>query len=500
MMACFLLLLWPFGAWATDPVSPPFIKFLGAARMVSGSSYLVNTGSLRILIDCGSFMEGAGGGKSNRPDIDPAGIDIIILTHAHADHAGHLPILHRQGFRGKVFATNATKALLGITLEQSRKIMEEKGEYDYSREDIDGVLSRFTGLPYNKKIVLSPQVSLRFRDAGHILGSAMVELWIRDKTGPIKIVATGDMGSGIIPLLPPPTIIEDGDYVLIESTYGPMKRSELNEKAFGEYIARTLAMGGSVLIPAFTLDRTQKVLYVLGNLKKAGIIPADTPVYGDSSSADAITRVYRRYGTYHAQYRKAEADPLSFPGFRQVRGAASLAAHDVGRPAVYVTSSGMLDHGQAPRHLSRMIGDERNLLAIVSWQAPGTIGAKLQQGVKTIAIPGDEPGGAELPPERSVKIRVKTFDIFSGHADGCGLLTWLAHFRRTKKVMVVHGEEKNALGLARIIRENLGFDAVAPSLGETISLRAAADDHLRNAIISPCKGVTVSPGFSFPAD
>jgi metallo-beta-lactamase family protein len=477
---------------------PPYIRFLGAAQTVGGSSYLVDTGQLRILVDCGHTFEKAQNGKNEHPPFDPARLDYVLLTHAHADHAGSVPLLFKRGFRGRVIGTDATRALAGNMLEQGLEIAEEKGKALFGMEDIIQMMSHFDTARYNQTLSLSPEASVCFRDAGHILGSAMIELVIRDKNGPIKLVFGGDMGNPAIPWMREPAVIRSGDYILVESTYGPVRRSDREEwRKFGAALGRTIHAGGSVLIPAFTLDRTQKIIHSLGLLKKEGMIPLETPVYVDSPGARTITKIYRKYKRrLHPDvlnaYTKGQAF-LTFPGLRETEGKESLLAHGEARPAVYVSASGMLDHANSPRHLEKMIDDPRNLLAIVGWQAPETLGAKMQRGAKRVAIPLieiDEEGNRKVRyVEKSVRMQVKSFGAFSYHADGCQILTWLSHFPKVKEIFVVHGEPENAAALARFIQENLGFAASAPGLHETVPLTSRGQGHAIKDKPAPCRGL-----------
>lgn len=504
IVAC-LLFLCPAFSWTAGTNVLPSIRFLGAARTIGGSACLIDTGNLHLLIDFGAIPDEKNRDAQIDLPFDPALLDYILVTHAHMDHAGRIPLLFKKGFKGKVIGTDATRSLLKITLEQSRRILEERGLAGYSREDIEAMLNNYLAVPYDQKISPSPHLSLRLQNAGHILGSAMFELWLTDKKGPIKIIFMGDMGSGLIPLLPPPAAVVEGDYIIVESTYGPSRRDDKNYRDFGHALRKTILSGGSVLIPAFTLDRTQKVLYILGRLKKEGLIPADVPVYADSPSAAAITSVYRFYlksDAPEANKQNIHDNPLFIPDLHQVSGRESLAAHERGYPAIYVTSSGMLDHGQAPRHLERMVGDERNLLAIVGWQAPGTLGEKLQKGAGTVRIPTgkSEQGMPDEFIERYVRMQVKSFSVFSGHADGCQILAWLSRFSKTKKVFVVHGEKDNTLGLARVIRENLGFAAEAPGPGDVLPLVSSDPDYSLKPKALPCKGLKDSKIVSLPMD
>jgi len=507
----FLFLALPSQAQATI-----YLQFLGAARTVSGSACLLETGKLRILIDFGLFMSPEDRFRNDLLPFDPSTIDYVLLTHAHSDHAGRIPLLYKKGFRGKVVGIGATKVLTRLIIGASLDHTDRETVALSGSQDIAAMMRNFMSIPYDRKLDLSPEIAVRFRNAGHILGSAIIEIWCKDGEKNIKIVFTGDMGNASIPLLKAPFDVREGDFVIVEATYGTTPRTgsktipvifpkpkhdsnSLDSKMtkFGTEIRKTLEAGGSVLIPAFTLDRTQKVLFILGRLKREGIIPEQTLVYADSGMARKITRIYGRYGGhFHPEARKLTDeghDLFRFPGFHDVSGAVSLRAHDLGKPAIYVTSSGMLEHGNAPQHLGKMIEDPHNLLAIVGWQAPGSLGSRLLAGEQRVIIPvrrEGEGGAGAGRVAKDVKMSIKMFDFFSNHADACQLLTWLAGFRKTKQVFVVHGDQENTLDLARIIEGNLGFKAVAPELNDRIVLSADQQYRERKPGIMPCAGLS----------
>ncbi len=492
---------------AGPPPDPPFLQILGAARTIGGSACLVQTGKERLLIDFGSNPRQKGGQEEAGLPVDPVSLDYVFVTHAHMDHAGAIPVLFRRGgFRGRVIATAATRELLAESWPGSLRIDREDGRADYDEGDIEKALASFQTVSYDSRIVLSSTLAFRLRNAGHILGSAMVELWIGGKNGTVKVVATGDMGSGFPPLLPPPAEIDEGDVVIVESTHGAVSRPTRTYRPFGEAVRQTLQGGGSVLIPAFTLDRTQKVLNVLGRLKAEGVIPAGTPVYVDSPGAAAVTRIYRGYRRDLANTAgkgPAGKDILSFPGLQEVTGGEALDAHDRGRPAIYVTASGMLDHGWAPGHLARMIGDRRNLLVLVGWQAPESLGASLLSGAGTVRIPRRKASGGGLGEEeqdREVRIRVRAFGFFSNHADGCDILSWLARFPWLRQVIVIHGEGTNAPDLARFIERNLGFPASAPVAWQIYPLSTSAPVYERRLDGPPCRLLPVMEEAGPPLD
>jgi len=469
--------------------------------MVGGSCALIDTGKHRILIDFGLFYGAEYEDRNGRVDFDPATIDVVLLTHAHIDHAGRIPLLYRKGFNGKTIGTDATKALVEVNLKMGLAVAEKQGAALYD-DDYRRMMENFLALPYDQLMELNSEVSVRFRHAGHIMGSSLIELWIRGREGTVKVVATGDLGNDAWSLLKKPDIIREGDYVIVESTAGPIKRKNKGFDGFGKEIQKTLNGGGSVLIPAFVLDRTQRVLYAIGTLKRKGIIPQDTPVYVDSGTARKITGIYRDFRQFFSPEAlksfQDDGDPLSFSGLREISSRDALMMHDRGEPAIYISSSAMLDHANAPRHLEKMIENPRNLLAIVSWQAPGTPGWKLQRKAKTLEIPLEEPmnGGSRVRfVEKPVNMRVKTFDMFSNHADGCQILTWLSGFATVKEVFVVHGDRENALGMAELITERLGFKASVPAYGSMFPLSRDGQDYAVRKRSALCSGMETSNKF-----
>jgi metallo-beta-lactamase family protein len=488
-----ILLLWALPSWVEATTS---LRFLGAARTVGGSACLLEMEKSKILIDFGSFVSHEDRFLNNILPFNPSSIDYVLLTHAHSDHSGRIPWLYKNGFRGQVVGIGATKALAGAILGAGLDYEDGKTAAQFSAQDIEAMMKNFLTIPYDRRIALAPEITVRFRNAGHILGSAMIEIWCQEGEKATKIVFTGDMGNTSIPLLQAPFDIEEGDYVIVEATYGTAPRTMNKKDHFGAELRTTLQERGSVLIPAFTLDRTQKVLFTLGNLKREGIIPEETPVYADSGMGKKITRIYGHYGGYFQpevrKLMKDGKDPFRFPGLRDVSGAEALRAHDLGKPAIYLTSSGMLDHGNAPEHLAKMCGDPKNLLAIVGWQAPGSLGARLLAGERRVTIPVAREGtrgGQAASVAKEVKMRIMPFDLFANHADACQILNWLAGFGETKQIFVTHGTKENTIALARIIERNLGFKAVAPGLNDRFILSAPEQDRNLKIGALPCAGL-----------
>lgn len=485
----------------------PIIQFLGAAQSIGGSAILIETGKTRFLVDYGLYYDKKDQQKNIMVPDRPSTIDFVLLSHAHIDHSGRLPLLYKNGFKGPVIGTDATKDITGRMLDMSLNIAENQGNNIFDRKDLDKMLELFKTVKYDKIVALSPDVDVRFNDAGHILGSSIIEIWVKKDKEKIKLVAGGDMGGRDIPILRDFAHIKDADYVIIESTYGDRAKGPVDYKPFENDIKTTLGRGGSILIPAFVLEKTQKVIAVLCDMKRRGVIPLDTQIYNDSSTAQDITSIYRGYpGYYDEQANDLVAEgrhPLSCAGLCDVSGKEALATHKNKKPAIYISSSGMLEHASSPKHLQAMIINPKNLLAIVGWQAPGTPGRKLQEGAKTIDIPIEHWIKGKTVTKTitmPVLMKVKKYDVFSSHADGCEIMGWLADFKAVGKVFVIHGERDTTLGLADRITKNLGVPTVAPEgdYAETLSFNANKISPKKTADM--CKGMKKDVVQSTPAD
>ncbi len=473
----------------------PNIKFLGAAQMVGGSCFLIDTGKTKFLVDVGLFYGSDEQHLNKKLDFDPKQIDFVLLTHSHMDHAGRIPLLYKEGYTGKVYGTDASKSILGVMLEMSIKMAEGLGQSLFGFDEFKKTMENFETIPYYEKKQLSEDVSVKLYDAGHILGSATLQIFIKDEKGEFTLVVASDFGAKRTPLLKDPDILTEGDYILIESTYGANKKKKSNFTEFGKSIAETINNGGSVLVPAFVLEKTQKVIYIIGELKRQGVIPKDVPVYSDSSTAKDVTKIYRKYYMYYdeesSKLFKENGDALYCEGLQELKSKETLKTHDTGKPAIYISSSGMLDHGAAPRHLEKMIENPKNLIAIVGWQAPSSLGRKLQEGAKTVSIPIEEFSGGKVDKKiinKPVKMQVKKFGNFSSHADGCEIMDWLSNFKKTKKIFVIHGDKENVFGLAKAVNEKLGFNTATPVMNETVSLSAKEKDYPLNAKKPFCEG------------
>ncbi|MHB0919290.1 MAG: MBL fold metallo-hydrolase RNA specificity domain-containing protein [Thiobacillus sp.] len=463
------------------------ITFLGAAREVTGSSYLVEADGVRFLVDCGMFQGGRETRAKNQRafSFDPRSIDFVILTHAHIDHSGLLPRLVAMGFRGTIHTTRATCDLLAVMLPDSAHIQEKEAEYanlDRFRKGMDrrdkksglpprdiaplytvaqawASLKQLNPLDYDLEIAPHPLVRCTFRDAGHILGSAIVEVWVGEGERRRKIVFSGDLGQPARPLLQDPTHIHDADYLVVESTYGNRdhKSMEATQNELVEAINDTIERkGGNVIIPAFAVGRTQDMLYLLADLARQGRIPKLT-VFVDSPMATAATEItYKHMALLDDETHELMGRHGGAAHFRKLNFVEdveeSKALDRITGGAVIISASGMR------ANLAR----RESTILITGFQAAGTFGRRLVDGAKRVRLLGED-----LP----VRADLYTLGGLSAHADRTALLAWLGHFRsKPRRVFVVHGEETVATGFAADLQRQFGWDAMAPEPGHSVTL------------------------------
>lgn len=450
------------------------ISFLGAAREVTGSCFLVDTGSLRFLVDCGLFQGGSEALTKNRSalDFDVSALDFMLLTHAHVDHSGLIPRLVHKGFRGPVFCTAATADLLAAMLPDSANIQEkdalrERRKPLYSVTHALRSLRQLQAVAYEQEFAPAPGVRVRLRDAGHILGSAVAEVWV-DQAGR-KLAFSGDLGQPGRPLVRDPTPIEEADVLVVESTYGNRlhKTLEATVDELCSAVTATLAdRRGNVVIPAFAVGRTQEVLYLLIRLVQAGRLPA-LDIYVDSPLATKATAVTLK----HWQ----ALDPDVVPTFESAMGPAgsprirftespeeSAALSRVRDGAVIIAGSGMCDGGRIQYHLRDNLPRAESSVVIIGFQAQGTLGRRLVDGAQRVRIFGDE---------IEVRAAVHTIGGLSAHADQSGLLGWLHGFRRApQQTFVVHGEHETARTFCQVIEQQLGWHTELPGPGQTVEI------------------------------
>jgi metallo-beta-lactamase family protein len=461
---------------------PVWLGFHGAARTVTGSRFLADTPRARVLVDCGLFQ----GIKElrlrnwERFAVDPRSLHAVVLTHAHLDHSGYLPALVRDGFAGPVYCTPNTRALCGILLPDSGRIQEEDAAYAnrkgfskhtpalplYTEADALRALASFRSVPFHEPFEVAPGVRATFQRAGHILGAASVQLELADHPAD-AVTLSGDLGRPVHPVLRPPDPPAPCGTLVVESTHGARRhetQAGLDELAAA--IARTAERRGAIVIPAFSVDRTEVLLLQLRHLTEAGRIPA-LPVYVDSPMALDSLRLYQRAAREADPEIRPELhghpnafDPGDLVEARHVE--ASKAIHTAPLPAIIVSASGMATGGRVLHHLTHRLPDAKNTVVLVGYQAAGTRGRSLRDGAKAVKIFG-----------RYVPVAAEIVDApgFSAHADGPEILAWLAQIAKPPRMtFVVHGEPESAFTLEAAIERELGWPAVVPQHGERVRI------------------------------
>ena len=471
------------------------ITFLGATKMVTGSNYLVEAAGKKFLVDCGMWQgKSELEDKNTEPfDYNPKEIDFMLLTHAHIDHSGRIPKLYNEGYRNKIYAHKATCDLCALMLPDSGHIQEmeaqwknkkriRKGEKEvppmYTAEEAAKCLEIFEPVQYDEIIEITPQIQVRFNDAGHMLGSSVIELWVEEDGKKTKTVFTGDLGNNDIPLLDSPTMIESADNLVMESTYGSRLHIRNNEKAqiFLNVVSETLDNGGTVIIPSFAVGRTQEILYEINKLKETTDDEEfrrkyktimKTPVYVDSPLAISATEVFRDNTNLFEPEVQEEImkgdNPLEFPGLQFTRTAdESKALNADPRPSIIISASGMCDVGRIKHHLKHNLWNPKSTILFVGYQAPGTLGYEIVNGAKTVKIFGEE---------IAVNARIEYIEGYSGHADQEGLMNFIYSFiQKPKNIFLVHGEENSQEVLKEKIEEEAKIPVIVPSYGETYEL------------------------------
>jgi len=452
------------------------IKFCGAARMVTGSNHLLEVANKKYLIDCGLTQGSQFVEEQNYQKLpyDAKEIEAVFVTHAHIDHIGLLPRLVNEGFAGKIYSTIPTADLVIPMLEDACHILKREAQENrkamiYQERDVRDCFELFEGTEYGVETKVNKNIKVRFRDAGHVLGSAIIEIWAEENDEKIKIVFSGDLGNPPTPLLMPTEIIKDADYILIESTYGNRvhEDKDLRKGLLRAAIEETIKAGGVMMLPAFALERTQELLFELNELVENKKIPP-IPIFIDSPLAIRLTDIYKKYQRYYnqkAKYLISQGDQIfDFPGLRFTeRTPESKKINDVPPPKLIIAGSGMSNGGRILHHERRYLSDPKNLLLIIAYQSAGSLGRRLFEGEKTVRMFGGQV---------QVRCKVKAIGGYSAHADKKGLVKWLSGFdtKNIKKVFVVHGEEKAALSLVDEIKNKLSVDAIAPSKGDVEEL------------------------------
>ena len=475
------------------------ITFLGATKMVTGSNFLVEGAGKKFLVDCGMYQ---GGDRDEMQNHEPFAydvneIDFMLLTHAHIDHSGRIPKLYKEGYRNPVITTKATRDLCSIMLPDSGHIQEQEIEWRnrkrmrggkealpplYTAQDAIDTMEIFKPVNYDEIIEIDPNIYVRFNDAGHMLGSAIIEIWVKEDGKETKAVFTGDLGNNDIPLLSSPTMIDNCDYLVMESTYGGRLHIRNDEKAnlFLNIVSETLDKGGTVVIPSFAVGRTQEILYELNNLKDAQdseefkkkyATLMKAPVYVDSPLAISATEVFRENANLFDEETQALIErgdnPLEFPGLQFTRTAdESKALNEKNESAIIISASGMCEVGRIKHHLKHHLWDPNSTVLFVGYQAPGTLGRRIVDGEKVVRIFGEE---------IAVNARIEYIEGYSGHADQEWLMNFIYSFiTKPKHVFLVHGEPNGQEILKAKIEEEAKLPVIIPEYGQTYTL----DDNL----------------------
>ncbi len=457
------------------------LQFLGATRQVTGSMYLLRTGTHNVLLECGLVQGLPEDEKRNREPFpfDIGEIDAVILSHAHIDHSGRVPLLVKLGYEGPVYVQDATMALCEIMLPDSGYLNEKDAEYEnrkrknkgrlpvqplYTMEDADRALDYFRGVAYEQEIIVVPGLTLRFHDAGHILGSAIVELTWTDSHGSRTVVFSGDLGYRDAPVMNRPAVIEHADAVLLESTYGDRLHRPIDEtlEELAGVFESARAGQGNILIPAFTVGRTQDLLYLMAqNYKNWNL--GKWQIFVDSPMGIEATRVYAQYRElYSTVLFNPDSNLPELPNLRLTRTPEeSKAINEIESGAIVIAGSGMCSGGRILHHLKNNIWRRECHLVIVGFQAMGTLGRRILDGAETVKLYGDE---------YRVRIQVHTIGGLSAHGDQADLVKWYGAFQNRPPVYLVHGESEAQAILAKRLRDDLKAPASIAEYGQIIRI------------------------------
>lgn len=446
------------------------LKFYGAAGEVTGSNHILEGDGVRVMIDCG-FFQGIKvcDIKNTEPfPYDPSTIDALFVTHAHLDHVGRIPKLLNEGFKGRIYSTPPTREIAKLMLEDTLNVITREAKADgheplYHEDAIKKAFDHWEAIPYDKEIVLDHDLRICFRDAGHILGSAMVEMRHNGK----KLIYSGDLGSSSI-LMPDNALLSDVDYLVMEAVYGDRIHQNLAERAsrLKEVIDDTILKGGTLIIPAFSIERTQDILFELNEMVESGKIP-EIPVFVDSPLAIKVTKVFSENTPYFnhdiQEAMKGGDDIFKFPKLRFTESSQdSIAIKDVPNPKIIIAGSGMSNGGRVLHHERNYLPDPKSTLLLVGYQAVGTMGRELQEGAKMVRI-FDE----DVP----VNAKVIMLEGYSAHKDMNALIEFVAAMQDSlKKLFVVHAELGAGLFFAQRVRDYLGIDARVPKMGDEVEI------------------------------
>ena len=466
---------------------PIKLTFLGAARNVTGSRYLLEANNLRLLVDCGLYQEREFLGRNWEPfPVPPSSLDAVLLTHAHLDHCGFIPKLVREGFRGRIYGTAATNEITRITLMDTARIQMEDAEFKrkrheregrkgphpeiplYTTDDAEASFPYLSSVKYGETVRLGDGIEATFHDAGHVLGSAMIKLKVRQDNQERTIIFSGDIGRYGKPILREPTLFDEADYVLVESTYGDRVLDPLEKSAgqLAEQINTTVKKGGNIVIPSFALERTQEVMYYLNKLMSEKLIP-HLMVFIDSPMAIKITEVFKHHPELFDEEMTAllrqGKSPFDCPCLKLTRTAdESKSINNIKGTVIIIAGAGMCTGGRIKHHLVNNISRPESTILFVGYQAVGTLGRQIVEGAEEVRILGQY---------YPVRAGIVYANSFSAHADRDELLHWLAAFKRPlRHLFVTHGEAVASENLAGLVREQMGWTVTVPEYKEAVIL------------------------------
>jgi metallo-beta-lactamase family protein len=463
------------------------LKFLGAAQNVTGSRHLLEANGTKVLVDCGLYQERQFRERNWEPfTCPPESLDSVLLTHAHLDHFGLLPKLVKDGFKGKIYCTDATAEIAQIILLDSAHLQEEDAEYKrkrhkregresprpveplYTAADAEACFPQFSSLKYKQPINIGAGIEATFCDAGHVLGSSIIRVKVSKDGQDRTVIFSGDIGRPDRPIVHDPSIVEQADYVLVESTYGDRvhRGPEDTKKMIAEVINSTRQVGGNIIVPSFALERSQELLYYINELLLEKTIP-QFPVFLDSPMASRITKVFQKhcelYDEEMNEFIRRKKSPFEFPGLKMAgTSEESKAINHIKGTIMIIAGSGMCMGGRIKHHLVNNITKPENTIMFVGYQAVGTLGRRIVDGEEEVRILGQD---------YPVNARVARINGFSAHADKEELLEWLSGLKKPpKKVFVVHGESESANAFGNYLREKTGWPVSVPAYQDEVVL------------------------------
>ena len=457
------------------------IRFLGAAGEVTGSAYLIECAGKKILVECGMFQGKSENDNSIPFPILPSAIDAVLLTHAHMDHSGRIPLLVKNGFKGKVWATTPTRELIPILWHDSARLMQEDAEWEtrknsrkglgpveplYDENDVEKAIKKLRSISYDENIDVLPGISVRYRDAGHIIGSAMLEVTINEGDETVKLAFSGDIGPMKAVMERSPASLSSADYVIMESTYGDRNHKSQDEtrQEFRDAVSNAIRSGGKVLIPSFAVDRTQRILYEICLMQDENIIPKNIPIYLDSPMGAKATAIYKAHvdflSTEIQNYIALENDPFSPDGLQVVASVEESKKINEVKCAIVIAGSGMCNGGRIVHHLKHGLYDNNNHVIFVGYQAQGTLGRRIVDGQKFVRVAGEEV---------RVQANIHTINGFSAHGDQDDLIDWAHNFKTNPTYVITHGEPESSIALSEKLK-SAGNKTFVPKRGDILEL------------------------------